>query len=408
MSHTEPSRAGARAPSEAHWSAFRSRIPATSHCIYFNSGWSGPLPSPVVEAVEGRLRREWREGPTAQAVQDELLALRERVRAQFAALIHAEAESVVLTQNTTEGMNIVISGLEWRAGDVVVTTTMEHSTGLVPVYYLAARHGVEARYVSPDVSEASADTLQRFYEAITPGVKLVVISHISYSTGLVLPLAEIVQRAHEVGARVLVDGAQSMGQLPLDLSGWEVDYYAVPAHKWLLGPDGVGALYVRRDLISSLEPRAVAGKAARSFAFDGSGFEPQRDDIAKFQLTTSSGPLLAGVEAALAFYAEAGPAAARNRIRSLGAAAADALGAVAGVTVVGPRRSETRSGLVCFRVADRECRSVAEALQRDHGIVCRAVAEQNTVRWSMHYFNTEEEVRSAVAALTALVAASDS
>ena len=72
MSHTEKSRAEARAPHQAHWPAFRSRIPATSSCIYFNSGWSGPLPSPVVEAVEGHLRREWREGPTTQAVQDEL------------------------------------------------------------------------------------------------------------------------------------------------------------------------------------------------------------------------------------------------------------------------------------------------------------------------------------------------
>ena len=313
----------------------------------------------------------------------------------------------MLTQNTTEGLNIVISGLDWQAGDVVVTTTMEHSSGLVPIYYLTARHGIETRYVSPDVADPLADTLARFHDAITPGVKLIVLSHISYSTGMVLPLAEIVQRAHTVGARVLVDGAQSMGQLPLNLHGCEVDYYALPAHKWLLGPEGVGVLYVRRDLIATLEPRAVAGRAAQSFEFDGASFVPQRDNIAKFQLTTSSGPLLAGMEAALAFYAAADPRAAWDRIRALGAAAADALAAVSGVTVVSPRRPETHSGLVCFRIAARESGPIAEALQRDHGIVCRAVAEQNAVRWSLHYFNTEEEVQSAVAALARVIAAGE-
>ncbi len=378
------------------WAPFRAAIPATQTLHYLNSGWSGPLPTPVRDAITARLNWEWERGPTTADVFQGYLDLSHRLREQIAAALHVAPAEITLTQNTTEGINLVVNGLAWLPGDAVVTTSVEHSSGLVPCYYLQRRHGVGVRVVHTTAADSPGEMAEHFAAAITPGVKLVVLSHISYSTGQVFPLAEIQARAHAVGARVLVDGAQSFGQMPLDLRAVRADYYAVPAHKWLLGPDGMGALFVRHDLIRDLDPARVSGRAVQAYEHDGSAFVPERDLITKFELTTTSPALMAGMSAALDFYARAGPSAVWDRLRGLAGYAGDALTAIAGVRLLSPAVAAHRSGLVTFTVDGAPAGRLSVYLQIAGQVVCRGVPELDAVRLSVHYFNTEADIDAAV------------
>jgi L-cysteine/cystine lyase len=294
-------------------------------------------------------------------------------------------------------VNVAINGLRYASGDVVVTSNTEHSSGLVPAYYLRERHGVDLRIVQLSVEDSPGSILESYASALGGGhARLVVISEISYSTGQLLPLKEIVDAAHRVGAEVLVDGAQTAGHVPIDVRASGVDYYAIPSHKWLCGPDGLGALYVRRDKIPTLEPQKVAGRAASHYDYEG-GFEAERDKITKFELTTISGVLLAGTNAATQLYLDSGPDAVFARACELNRYTEQRFASIGGVRVTGPTSDGTRSGLFLFSVEGVNPARVTAFLQQEAQVVCRTVAQFDSIRLSLHCFNTEAEIDRAAA-----------
>jgi L-cysteine/cystine lyase len=378
--------------SEQRWAWLREQMPVTREWAYMNSGWSGPLSRPVVEAMQRRLDLEYQLGPTTRAVMDDRMALGNEFRDLTARMLGADADEIAIMGNTTEGVNVAVNGLRYAEGDVVVTSNTEHSSGLVPAYYLRERHGAELRIVALDVSDSPGAIVEAYASALGGGrARLVVISEVSYSTGQLLPLKEIVDAAHRAGAEVLVDGAQTAGHIPIDVRATGVDYYAVPSHKWLCGPDGLGALYVRRDKIPTLEPQKVAGRAAASYDYEG-GFQPEREKITKFELTTISGVLLAGTNAATQVYLDSGPEAVFARAQQLNRYAERRFSTIPRVRVTGPTTDATRSGLFLFSVEGVNPARVTAFLQQEAKVVCRTVAQFDSVRLSLHCFNTEAEI----------------
>ena len=377
--------------SDARWQWLRDRTPVVREYAYMNSGWSGPLTTDVVEAMQRRLQLELDVGPTTRAAMDDRMALGDSFRAATARMLHAEPDEIAIMGNTTEGLNVVINGLPWQAGDEVVTTAVEHSSGIVPAYYLRQRHGVGVQIAPVDAEDSPGVALEKVASCITAQTRLVILSEISYSTGQLLPLAAIVEAAHRNDAMVVVDGAQTAGHVPLDVRASGVDCYAVPSHKWLCGPDGLGALYVRRDRIPEIEPVKVAGRAAASHDLEGN-FEPQRELVTKYELTTVSGALIAGSVVATEQYLESGQDAVWDRCRELTRYAERRIGQIAGVQLTGPSDGSTRSGLFLFSVADHEAARVTAFLQHAAKVVCRGVAQRDSVRLSLHCFNTEDEI----------------
>ena len=388
---------------EQRWAWLREQTPVLREYAYMNSGWSGPLSTPVVEAMHRRLELELEHGPTTRAVMDDSVALAGRLRELSARLLGAEADEIAITGNTTEGLNIVISGLALEPGDRIVTSSVEHGSGIVPAYYLRERRGAELEIVAVAAQDAPDAIAERFAAALSRPARLVILSEISYSTGQLLPLAEIVEAAHGAGACVVVDGAQTAGHIPIDVRASGVDCYAIPSHKWLCGPDGLGMLYVRRDLIPQIEPPKVAGRAAVSYDFEGH-FEPEREKVTKYELTTVSGALIAGTVVAIEQYLESGPAAVFDRARELYHHARRRFEDIDGVTVTSPHVEQAQTGLFCFHVEGEEAARVSAYLQREARVVCRAVREYDSVRFSLNAFNTEAEIdRAAEAVERALV-----
>ena len=320
--------------------SIRAEIPATASLTYLNTGWQGPCPRSVIAAVQETFAME-SAGPTAPPVNQERLDLFRAARRAMAGLINATPQEITLQQNTTEGINIVVSGLGLKPGDEVIICSMEHPSVVVPFYYSRERYGAKAKIVTLSAGDSDAEVLSRFEDAITPATRLIILSHVTYGSGQLLPIAAISRLAHERGGYVLLDAAQTVGQMPVDVRELDCDFCAFPGHKWLLGPAGTGALYVRRDLIERLEAPKVAHHAAHFYDFAGR-FEPNRDTIDKFELTTVSVPLLAGLLAAVEFIEGIGVDAVLQRAVHLGRYATRRLARIPDLQLRQPRQRRGR------------------------------------------------------------------
>jgi len=387
-------------PTTPDWPAFRARFPVTERAVYMNTGWSGPSAREVVLAIQSRLEREAFDGPTTLAVRHEKALLVREARASLASLIGAGPSGVALMYTTTEGINAVMRGLSLAQGDEVITCNLEHSSVMVPCYELARQLGVQVKVVRSSAEEPLDELARLFEEAVSPRTKLLVLSHISYNRGTLLPIERIIRAAHGAGAFVLLDGAQSAGQIAIDVRALGVDAYSFPAHKYVLGPDGVGALYIRPDLIERVAPPAVAHGASEYYDFEGH-FAPVTASMRKFEMTTHSGPLLAGVIAAVALIKEIGIASIATRILELSTRLTEGLQRIRGAQIRGPLDPALRSGLVTFTVADLDPNETCAALWQLQRVVGRVVNDKR-VRLSCAAFNNEADIDAALDAIEQL------
>lgn len=264
----------------------RALFPVLERFAYLNAGTLGPLARPTLVAMEERLRFEQELGRGGHRWFKTVLELRARVRERLAALLGASPAQMALTGSTTDGCNIVLSGLELGVDDEVVTTDSEHPGLLLPLHVSGARVRVAEVSARP-----TADALATILSCITPRTRLLALSHILWTTGQLMPVQEL---KRESGLPVLVDGAQSVGAIPVDVG--ELDYYTVSCQKWLCGPEPLGALYVRDP--EQLPVRIPSSFAQKSLKPDGT-FLPA-DGAARFDSGWLAAPSLAGLEAALA------------------------------------------------------------------------------------------------------------
>ena len=223
--------------------AIRAELPVLERFAYLNAGTNGPLPRRTADAMARVFERDLREGRSSKEYFESLLAGREELRSSLARFLKTAPKNVALASSTTEGCNVVLTGLGIGPGDEVVTTDSEHP-GL---FGGLAASGADLRVV--EVRDLpTAGVLDALDAAITKRTRLIALSHVSWLTGAVLPVAKLAGR----GAPLLVDGAQAAGAIPVDMEELGCDFYTVSAQKWLLGPDVTGALYVRPERVEEL------------------------------------------------------------------------------------------------------------------------------------------------------------
>jgi selenocysteine lyase/cysteine desulfurase len=252
--------------------SFRSQFPVLDRLAYFNAGSVGPVARAAVEAADADLRLQLERGRGSRAYVDHAQGLADRLRARVAGGLGCDPWEVALTGATTDGVNAVLAGLDLGPGDEIVTSDEEHPGLLAPLGLARGRRGVEVRMV-PFAEVANA---------VGPRTRLIACSHVSWLNGRVADTAALAQ----CPAPVLLDGAQGLGAVPVDVRALGCDYYAASGQKWLCGPIGSGYLYVREELIDDLSPawpgygslsdplRAIdLPYAAGAARFDG-GFPP--------------------------------------------------------------------------------------------------------------------------------------
>jgi len=364
---------------------------ATNDRAYLNTGSSGPPPNYVIEAM--RETDDLCSGPAyleGFGLYAHQAGAASRAREAAARLVGAD--DVALTQNTTHGMNLGVGSINWREGDEVVSVTTEHPGCLVPLHNLKGRFGVKVDLIPPPV------TPEKIEAALTPRTRLVALSHVDWTNGEVLPLPEICALARKRGVLTLVDGAQSVGNIPVDVPATGADMYAFTGHKWVLGPEGMGALCVRPGL-PVYSPNVGIWSLPAPADFDASGDYELRSDARRFESSTTS-PALAGGFAAAAEAAFERGGAGFEEIRHRADLLMNLLSELPRVTIRSPRPAG--SGLVSFEV---EGVAAADAVERllEQGFILRYLPGQNSyVRASTHLFNTAEELEALAEAVRGL------
>ena len=379
----------------------RNEIPVLDNLTYMNTGWSGPPPRRAAEAMKARIDLEMDWGPTTADVYESGREIQVQARSAAARLLNAPEESVLVTRNTTEGLNIVMSGLDWQEGDEIVTCNLEHSSVLSPSFHAGLRYGVKVNVVTLDPHDGPDTILEKFAAVCTPKTRMIFVSHVQYSTGLRMPVEGLAALAREHDALIMLDGAQTGGHIHLDLPAQGFDFYSIPGQKWVLGYEGVGALYIRPGLIDQVHPAHTGGRAMLP-TDDPGDFQPHTASMEKFLGGSGSAPLQAAFVEAAKFIEEVGVRAIEERNLDLADRFKAQLAEISGVRVIAPKERRQSTGLVSFAVTGMSADSVVEHLWHHHRIVVRQVHYPEGVRASLHFFNTEEEVDTLARAVAGL------
>ncbi|MEG3594228.1 MAG: aminotransferase class V-fold PLP-dependent enzyme [Chloroflexota bacterium] len=379
----------------------RSLMPNINDMTYLNTGWSGPSPVYVVDAIKSRLELESFNGPTSPEILESAQKIMSDSKVLVSQLFNCQPEEVMLTDNTTDGINVILNGLPWKPGDEVVLCDLEHPSVLLPAYNLQSSKGVRLRMVSIGLDSNHNDIRQSFASVITGRTRLVMFSHIQYSTGLRMPVSAIASVAHKVGARVLVDGAQGPGHIELDMNALGVDFYSSPGQKWLLGPDQTGALFIRHNLIPELQPSRIGFGFSSNFNLEGR-FEAVTNSIDKFSMSTTSAPLRAGYNAAVTKILSHKMPEIEKRNLELTKILKNSLSSVDGVKILSPLEGAECSALTTFQVDGVDSDKATLKLWKNDKIVVRAIESQQGIRVSTAFFNTEDEINKLVDAIKQL------
>jgi L-cysteine/cystine lyase len=352
----------------------RAQFPVFERWAYMNAGTLGPLSRATLAAMDERIRHDQELGRGGVAWFVSVTALRDQVRAQLAALLGTTPERVALTFSTTDGCNIVLSGLDLTADDEVITTDAEHPGLLAPLGASAARIRVAEVTTRP-----TAEALEVILAQVTPRTRLIAISHVLWTTGQVMPVHEL---KAETGLPLLVDGAQSVAAIPVELG--DLDFYTASTQKWPCGPEPTGALYVR-------EPEALRVALPTSWSHltidpDGT-FEP-RVGAARVDFGWIAAPMLAGLSAALDGLPGWGLERAAEMAARCRAALADRFDVVT---------EPGQSTLVSFRAP----RDAPEDARRayDAGVIIRDLGDTGWLRASCGWWTNDEDIERLVTAL---------
>ncbi|MFB1066814.1 aminotransferase class V-fold PLP-dependent enzyme [Natrinema sp. H-ect4] len=354
----------------------RADIPAFKEGVYLNFGAHGPSPEYVVDAADEFVRTHEYESPVGDDPYETAFQAFDRTRERVATFIGAEPDEIALTESTTAGINAIANAIDWQSGDLVVRTDLEHPAGILPWQRLE-REGVEVRVVETKDGRIDPD---RFAEAVADA-RLACFSAVTWTHGTQLPVAELVDIAHDAGALALVDAVQVPGQLPMDVAEWGADAVAAAGHKWLLGLWGGGFLYVDRDVAEGLKPRTVGYRSVETPSADPYEYAA---GARRFEVGSANPAPHVALREAIDAIEEVGIDRIEGQVRQL---ANRLIAGIPADRLLSPSAPE--SGLVTIDVDDPA--ATVERLAAD-GIVVRELPSPNAVRASVHAVNTATDV----------------
>lgn len=379
--------------------------------VYLDNAATSQKPEAVIEAMNDYYRRyNANVHRGIHKLSEEATDAYEGARQRIARFINAGSHrEIIYTRNTTESINLV--AWTWAQqnvgeGDVILASEMEHHSNIVPWQLFAARTGAQVRYV-PVTNEGKPD-MEAFHRMLDERVKLVALVHASNVTGTVLPVKEIAAAAHEAGALVLFDGAQSTPHMPVDVQDIDADFYAFSAHK-MCGPTGIGVLYGKRAILEEMPPFMAGGDMIKRVDLEGS----QWNDLPhKFEAGTPSIAEAIGFGAAIDYLTGIGMDNIHAHESAIIGYALERLSEVPGVRILGPEHADKRGGLAAFTMEHFHPHDIAQVLNHEGlavraGHHCAMPLHQRlnvvaSTRASFYLYNTFDEVDRLIEGLYAV------
>jgi len=383
------------APDGVYWEEIRKLYEFDDRFIMMNNGTLGPMPKSVFNTLMKYFRVQVSNPFDSYNF---LPSFRESVRTKLAAFVNASPDEIALTSNTTEGLNFVINGLDLKAGDEVLMSNLEHPGHVGPWRLKEKRTGISIKEVPLSPATRAVDEIVgAFAAAITPKTRVISISHTVFITGLIMPLKELSQLAHDKGLLILADSAHGIGMLDLDMKALGIDVFASSPYKWLGAPTGIGLLYVRKEALDKVYPTVVSSgweKNEKASKLDPSG---QRSDAMIFAL-----------DEALNFNNKIGKSRIERRIKTLAARLKQELAKVPGVKVHTPLDPYLSAGLNAFSMGGGLESKLCDYLREKHNLVVRTTGSPEAgtfgVRVSTPIYISTKEVDLVVDGVRTLLA----
>jgi selenocysteine lyase/cysteine desulfurase len=379
------------------WADIRGQVSLDPELAYFNTGGLGPSPRPVIEAMNRCTSDLERISEPGRERFDE-------VRRKVCAFLNCEEDELGFTRNTTEGINIIARGLDLKAGDAVLITTHEHVGGAMPWFALAQDEGIVVKTFEP--GPGGDETLSRLASNLTPKVRAVVMSHITCTTGTVMPVKRITHLCRETGVISVIDGAQVVGMIPVDLHDLGCDFYATSGHKWLLGPKGTGLFYVRKDMLPRWHGLYGGAYADKVFSLDEKRFE-RLSAARSVEIGTGSASSVVGIGAAVDFMTALGMDAVARHGRELIQYLRRKLQVLDRVELLTPAEPEASASILTFQInpPPMDPADWSNRLLKEFRLRVRPVTEHKltAVRVCAHVFNDVAQMDRLVSGLTQLL-----
>ncbi len=379
--------------SEPFWRMVKAQFPLEGDLIYLNAANVCPASRPVMDRHLEFLR-DFHANPSFQN-RDKYVPMREGLRSKLAAMLSVSADEIAITRNTSEGSNIIVTGIDLKPGDEVVITDHNHPSNNDSWKIRAKREGFVVKSVPVPVPAKSVDDLVSSIErALTDRTRVIAITHLTSTTGVLYPARAIAELAKKRGCFFHLDGAQTFGAIDVNLREIGCDSYSASAHKWLMGPLEAGILYIRSERVAQLWPSIVTAgwaddlKGARKFEVFG-----QRDD-----------PRVVALESAVDFLQMIGVKNIEARMRSLAQKALTELSKLSDVQLKTSSQPELSAGVIKFRVGKVSTKQAYDMLWKRNRIAIAMTpsGDSEGLRFSPHIYNSFEEIDRAVAAVKAL------
>jgi L-cysteine/cystine lyase len=380
----------------------RQQFPALANKAYFNYGGQGPMPQPALDAIFAAYQAIQSQGPFGLKTSEWVMHESNLTRQAIATELGVMPESIALTENVTMGCNIALWGIDWQPGDRILLSDCEHPGVIASIQAICRRFGVIVDTFPLLATLNTGDPVTVITSQLTPRTRLVVFSHVLWNTGQVLPLAEIAAGIRQYPTakpiRILIDAAQSVGLLPLQLDELGIDFYAFTGHKWWCGPEGVGGLYISPAARASLEPTFIGW---RGLDYSQPNL-PLVSDSRRYEVATSAYPLYCGLRAAIATHQAWGSAIERTtKIIELATYLWHSLQQLPQITCLSDRAPQ--SGLVSFQVSSGHHAKLVKALEERH-FYLRTIVDPDCIRACTHYFTTTAEIDASIECLAEVIA----
>lgn len=382
----------------------RQQFPALANKVYFNFGGQGPMPQGAIAAIQTAHVYTQQQGPFSNEVNAWATQETNLVRTAIALDLQVTPETITLTESVSVGCNIALWGIDWHEGDHILLSDCEHPGIVAAVHEIGRRFGVEFSFCPLMATLNQGDPTTAIAAHLRPTTRMVVISHILWNTGQVLPLAEIVAVCHaHPGQRgwvwVMVDAAQSVGVLPLNLTELGADFYAFTGHKWLCGAAGLGGLYIRPDAMAQLSPVFIGWRGVTKNAQgQPTGLLP---DGRRYEVATSDFTLYGALREAIATHQRWGTVGDRyHRICTLSEYLWQRLNNNPHITCL--RTAPPEAGLVSFQIQQGNHNQLVQTLEKQ-GYLLRTILDPDCIRACVHYFTLESEIDQLIDTINRLV-----
>ncbi len=375
----------------------RQAFPVLQDVVYLNVGTYGIMPEPALVDFQAMQADFERRGVASNHLFGRKA---EETRKRIAAMIGAQAEEIAFTRNATDGINLVLAGIDWQPGDEVITTDEEHEAMMHPLLYLQRTRGIRAKLVQ--VSPDAESMLPRLEEVRTQKTRLVAMSLVTCETGTRLPGQAISRWAAGQNLLCLFDGAQASGAFPLDMGKLGCDFYASNGHKWLGGPKGTGFFYGKLDKLVQLNPAHVGAGSLQRVEIPSGVAEPFLTGQ-RFEFGTRAWPLYAGLGSSLDWFESLGWENVYGHIAALSAYFKECILQQPFLRLLTPLPFEASSGLTSFVVEGHVAGQVSQALRERWKMHVRVIPHFNAIRISTAHFNNTQDIDMLMAGLEQIV-----